>query len=249
MIGQISVVGAQEIYVRVPDRFEFLDEENKYQLNALAAFLFEKHGYQVIYKREMPGGVEPCQVLTAAIDNKSNLFRTKVNLKLKDCNQNIVFTSEDGKSRKKDYKKGFHEAFREAFQSLENFDPGQSTISNVNSTKPDTKAVSVVTAVKEKPKAENLATKTSEENTNKQLFRNGNQLYELKRNSAGFDLYKEGEDEKFATLLKSGSGMNYIYSSKTLQGNAFFEASGNLVVEYLDANSGQLITVVYELRN
>ena len=249
IIGQISFCSAQEFYVRVPDRFEFLDEENEYQLNALAAFLLEKHGFEVLYKKETPPGVDPCQVLTAAIDNKSNLFRSKVQLKLQDCTQNTVFTSEEGKSKEKDYKKGFHEAFREAFQSLKNFDLGQLTVSDVNATKIDRRVVPAVTSVEEKDEVEDIVPETSEEKTNDKLFRNGNQLYELKSNSAGFALFKEGEDEKFATLLKSGSGTNYIYSSKNLQGNAFFEASGNLVVEYLDANSGQLISVKYELQD
>ncbi|MDX1762446.1 MAG: hypothetical protein R3218_09855, partial [Christiangramia sp.] len=41
-------------YVRVPEKFEFLKHENQFEVNALAAFLLEKYGFEVIYKEEVP---------------------------------------------------------------------------------------------------------------------------------------------------------------------------------------------------
>ncbi|MGI0107610.1 hypothetical protein [Salinimicrobium sp. WS361] len=83
-----------------------------------------------------------------------------------------------------------------------------------------------------------------EKNENLQ-FVNGAITYKLVKTPAGYDLYREGEPGKFGTLLKSGGGENYLYSSKNISGNAFFDTHGNLIVEYLDPNSQQLISVKY----
>jgi len=63
---------------------------------------------------------------------------------------------------------------------------------------------------------------------------------------SGFELYKIGEDNKFATLHESGSGKSYIYVSAKVQGNAYFDEGGNLVVEYFDPASGQLVSLKYD---
>ena len=91
-------------YIRVPEKFDFLKETNQYQLNALTAFLFEKQDYVVLYKLPAPRGVDPCEILQTDIENNSNLFRSKVKVVLRDCNQQVVFSSEEGTSRKKDFK-------------------------------------------------------------------------------------------------------------------------------------------------
>jgi hypothetical protein len=44
------------------------------------------------------------------------MFTTKVNLILKDCRNNIIYTGLIGKSKEKGYKKAFHEAIRNAFK-------------------------------------------------------------------------------------------------------------------------------------
>ena len=80
-------------------------------------------------------------------------------------------------------------------------------------------------------------------------FRNGPTIYTLRAVPSGYELFKAGEEGKFASLFKSGSGSNYIYASGTLQGSANFDAEGDLVVEYLDATSGQLVTLTYQLQD
>ena len=249
LVGQITFCNAQEMYVRVPDKFEFLDDENQYRLNELTAFLFEKYGYNVLYKENVPQDVDPCQILTADIDNNSGIFTSKVRLILQDCTQKTVFTSEQGKSREKDFKRSYHEALREAFKSLENFTPDTSGFSQSNIAS-EGKFDSQETRYEEKRQEERITPpEVVEETPEGKIYRNGDQLYELRKNSAGYILFREGDSEKFATLLKSGSGTNYIYTSENLQGNAFFESSGDLIVEYVDKNSGQLISVKYQLQD
>ena len=38
-------------YVIVPNKFDFLKENDQYQLNSLAAFLFEKYGFRLKFAK------------------------------------------------------------------------------------------------------------------------------------------------------------------------------------------------------
>lgn len=263
---------AQELeaykYVRVPEKFEFLNEENQYQLNALTEFLFEKYGFQALYKEPRPAGVTDCEVLQGNVHDDSNWFRSRLHISLTDCHGKEVFTSEIGASSEKNYKKSYNEALREAFKSLEGFnfmsvpkevvvDPFVSAeemeeLENDTSEEiSETKEVIVDPLVPSKEIEDLEEDQTNEPVAGRSLqkFTNGNSVYHLKETPAGFDLFKAGETEKFATMVKSGSGKTFLYSSKNVRGNAFFDTRGNLVVEYLDPNSGQLLTVQYKLQD
>jgi hypothetical protein len=78
---------------------------------------------------------------------------------------------------------------------------------------------------------------------------NGNVTYNLRSTPEGFEMFRGGDAETFATLIKSGGGENYLYSSKNVSGNAFFDTQGNLIVEYLDPNTQQLVNVIYKPKN
>ena len=76
-------------------------------------------------------------------------------------------------------------------------------------------------------------------------FVNGNARYEFRKSGAGYHLFREGESKKLGTLTRSGGRQNFIYNSRNIQGNAYFNEEGDLIVEYIDANSGQLVSVRY----
>lgn len=109
-------------YVIVPKKFEFLKEANQYRLNELTEFLFNKYGFQAL----MEGDSYPddllknrCLALKSNLIKDSGLFKTKISVELKDCNDQVVYTSEVGESREKDYEKAYNEAVRNAFESFE----------------------------------------------------------------------------------------------------------------------------------
>lgn len=254
--GLFASMAAQNIkyqYVRVPEKFDFLKEVNQYQLNALTAFLFEKYGFKTLYKTEIPQGANSCDVLQANVHSDSNLFSSKLYITLEDCENRTVFTSRTGSSREKDFQVSYHEALRDAFVSLKEFDNtlvvAEMPTQDIDHTeKAQVPQVIVDPIVTSEEIEEVEAEQTSLEGDNVLRFVNGPIMYLLKRSSVGYDLYKEGEQEKFASLMKSGGGDNYLYSSKNISGNAFFDTEGNLVVEYLDPDSQQLITVTYKLK-
>lgn len=264
-MGCVVSVSAQELeeyqYVRVPEKFDFLDGENEHQLNALTAFLFEKFGFTALYKEPTPEGVEPCDLLYADVHNESGIFRSKLYVTLENCNNETVFTSKMGTSREKDFKTSFHEALRNAFESIDSLqhsftgeiiiDPVVSAEERGDDEKPSTEdsipaevIVDPVISSEEREELKNSG-KVPAENSYAGTFSNGAVSYELKKSSVGYELFKIGESEPFARLVKSGSGENYLYSSEKISGNAFFDSEGNLIAEYIDSDSGQVISVIY----
>ena len=238
-------------YVRVPEKFEFLSDENQYQLNALTAFLFEKYGFNTLYEEDIPEGISPCQILNANIENKSNLFRTRVQLNLENCTDEVVFTSKVGKSRKKDYKKSYHDAVRDAFKSVKKLKYGYSATENVDNPLQEKRGVDPDKNISVVSKTSSVKGITGEEKTenSEKYYVNGNQRYNMEKTPSGFVISRAGAAEKTATLLKSAGGENYIYTSDNIKGNAFFDASGTLVVEYVATNTGQLVSLEYRLED
>lgn len=226
-------------YVRVPENFDFLNEENQYQLNALTAFLFDKFGFTVLYKEEAPEGAGNCDILRANVHNESGLFRTKLYVTLTNCKNEVLFTSKAGVSKEKVYKKSYQEALRDAFQSVEElnhtFSPGPGEV-----------IVDPVVSSEEIMEAEAEASKSEKAFSKEMKFVNDGMVYTLTETVAGFDLFRKEESEKFANLVRSGRGENYLYASKKIRGAAYFDSDKNLVVEYLDSDNSQLLTIIYK---
>ena len=136
-------------YVIVPKKFDFLKEENQFRLNGLAKFLFEKYGFESImegegYPEDMVAN--RCLALKSDVIKDSGLFKTKLNIVLKDCNDRVVYTSQVGESREKEFAKAYNDAMRNAFESFESVNYSYS---------PDTSVVATTTSVE--PKAETKA--------------------------------------------------------------------------------------------
>jgi len=109
-------------YIIVPTKYDFLKESNQYQLNALSKFLFNKYGFETLMEGdEYPDDLvkNRCLALRSNATKESGMFKTKLLITLKSCNDQVVFTSQLGESREKEYKKAYTEAIRNAFKSFE----------------------------------------------------------------------------------------------------------------------------------
>ena len=108
-------------YVIVKDKFDFLKEADQYQTSSLTKFLFEKEGFTVFLANEkMPEELitNKCKALSVTVIDNSGMFSTKEIIELKDCYGTVIFTSDEGKSKSKQYRTAYHEAIREAFESI-----------------------------------------------------------------------------------------------------------------------------------
>ena len=108
-------------FIVVPDQFDFLKQKDEYKTSSLTKFLFKKNGFTVVLNSEQyPKDLRdnPCSGLKALVLDKSSMFKIKVILELRDCNGKLLYTSEEGVSRLKEFKKGFQEAIRNAHASM-----------------------------------------------------------------------------------------------------------------------------------
>jgi len=155
-------------YIIVPNKFNFLNEENQYQINALTQFLFKKHGFTALMENEaLPEDVSKngCMALRSNVLKDPGFFKTKLKIELKDCNGKIVYTSKAGESREKEYKKAYNFALRDAFKNLDalhySYQPENNNLLTSNKTENNEKTTSEIEALKseiKKLKQENLVT-------------------------------------------------------------------------------------------
>ncbi|WP_158841395.1 hypothetical protein [Polaribacter sp. L3A8] len=109
-------------YIIVPDRFDFLKSADQYQTSSLTKFLLEKKGFVVFLSNEkLPEDfvLNRCKGLTANVVDDSSMFTVKSKIELKDCYGTVVYVSETGKSKEKDYKKSYQEAIRNAYETMD----------------------------------------------------------------------------------------------------------------------------------
>ena len=120
-----SVVGfAQSINdykaVIVPLKYDFIKTDNQYRLATLSKSNLVKAGFEAFYTNEqLPDGyTDRCQVLYMNVVRDNAFLVTKLIVELKDCFGQVVYTSEVGKSREKDYELAYKEALENAFKSI-----------------------------------------------------------------------------------------------------------------------------------
>ncbi|QDO93778.1 hypothetical protein FNB79_07235 [Formosa sediminum] len=123
-------------YVIVPETFDFLKKPNLYQMNALTQFLLEKEGFIAIMENAtMPEDLNAngCLALRVNVLNESGMFTTKLKVVLKDCKGSVVFESDLGTTKEKEYKKAYQLALRDAFKSFEdiNYEYKPAAVANV----------------------------------------------------------------------------------------------------------------------
>ncbi|WP_343690940.1 hypothetical protein [Chitinophaga sp.] len=104
-------------YVLVPERFEMFKQENQYGMNTLAKSLLEGVGFKAYMADEqLPADLasNKCNALKAELVEKKKFLSTGLILVLKDCQGNVVYQSEEGKSREKEWQLAYNEALRNA---------------------------------------------------------------------------------------------------------------------------------------
>lgn len=111
-------------YVVVPEQFSCQKKPNNYRLNGLTKFLLEKQNFTVFLDSEqLPSDAanNGCLVLYADVTEDSSMFKTKLKINFKNCKNQVVFTSQEGVSRDKEYKVAYNVALRNTIKTFETF--------------------------------------------------------------------------------------------------------------------------------
>lgn len=109
-------------YVLVPVKFSFLKKPDQYRMNSMTKALLEKYGFEAYYDDEtLPAELRNlnCSKLFADIIENNGTFATRLSIVLKDCNGKVLFLTDEGSSREKDYNLAYNQALRAAAQSFE----------------------------------------------------------------------------------------------------------------------------------
>lgn len=108
--------------VIVPLRYDFLKEQNQYRLNTLTKFNLQKAGFVAYYSNEMiPDELNVnnrCNLLNVDVEKDNAFLVTKLYVVLKDCYGKVVYKSEVGKSKEKEFDVAYAEALNGAFESV-----------------------------------------------------------------------------------------------------------------------------------
>lgn len=108
--------------VVVPLKYDFVRGENPYRIATVTKNNLVKAGFVAFYEnQQLPAEyAERCNNLYADVKRANGFLITKVYVELKDCNGKVIFTSQIGESKIKEYEQVYVECINLAFPSIYN---------------------------------------------------------------------------------------------------------------------------------
>lgn len=219
-------------FVSVPEVFEFLSEKDKYQLNSLTKFLFNKYGFNAYIASELPN-VKRCEGLYSEVQDNSGFIYTKLTVVIKDCNGVEVFRSPEGKSKLKSYKEAYHQALREAFTGIGDLNANQREIIIYEETRmPEADSQNKLTTKEKQTPVSVSGNIPSAKYSN---YTKDGRSYLLRKTANGFSLYEESAETEdglllIGTIFSEGEELKFRSVSETFY-NADFDDSHNLIIQ------------------
>ncbi|GEQ85618.1 hypothetical protein ULMS_11260 [Patiriisocius marinistellae] len=219
-------------FVIVPEKFDFLAEEDQFQLNSLTKFLFNKNGFNALYRNELPE-VDFCDGLTAEITEESNFTRTKIFITLKDCRGNEIYKGEPGASKFKEYRKAYHDALRNAFEFINKLHVQQNDIVVKE------RAIDEIDSKKEAVVSSATLSKPIVPSNTFNQYSLSDVAYLLKKTAEGFTLFQESELAENGLLVigditKKGNSYSCKIADKEYP--VSFKSNKDLVIYKEDSN-------------
>jgi hypothetical protein len=222
-------------YVVVPEQFDFSKSKDQYQLNSMAKFYFEKSGFNA-YLADSAPNANRCDGLYANVEELKTLFGTKLQVVLKDCNDNEIYRGQEGKSKYKEYDKSYQDALRKAFSSVELLNVKQREVVLLGTAQ-------VASSEERQPRSQISASskpKTSMVSGNLlpdakfSNYSHEGKTFLLRKTSEGYSLYEETASAEDGLMLKGkiiimDNVVKFLDTSGKVA-NASFDASGNLSI-------------------
>lgn len=201
----------------VAEKFDFFKKTDQYQTSSLTKFLLKKKGFMVFLSNEkLPSEIvtNRCLSLFASVRDESSMINVKCIIEIKDCYGKVLYASDIGVSKLKDFKKAYQDAIRIAYNTMEDFvfsyNPNMK-----NEVKEKTKVVipiKKIDSTKVTPIIKKVITKVQSKVTDAlevlyaQPINNGYQLVNLKPEVAFIILKTKMED---VFIIKDKNGILY----------------------------------------
>ena len=231
-------------YIVVPTKFDVFKKENQFQTSTLIKYLLTNEGYNAVYNNALPIDLmgNPCLALRTNLVDNSSLFSTKVKLSLVDCNGVVIFETQEGSTRVKEYKQAYKEAISEAFGSLRGLNYTYEPKENEKAS--ETVTISFENDIRSlegdsNNNASGVAEKKESDPSKEQMVRP--QIQELKEGSSGKDvLYAQPIEggyqlvdatPKIVYVLKATSAPDIFLITKDGKNGVIFKDEGKWYVE------------------
>lgn len=106
--------------VIVPIKFDFSKGINPYRLSTMTKANLIKAGFEAYYENDqLPAELmNRCDLLYADVKRDNAFLVTKLFIEFKDCYGKVVYTSETGRSKEKEYETAYRESLDMAFISV-----------------------------------------------------------------------------------------------------------------------------------
>lgn len=106
--------------VIIPMKYDFQKTENQYRLQTITKIDLQKAGFKAFYANETIDSeiTDRCSLLYLDVIKDSGFLLTKLFVAFKDCYGTIVYKSDIGKSREKEFEAAYTEALNNAFNTV-----------------------------------------------------------------------------------------------------------------------------------
>lgn len=230
-------------YVVVPDKFEFLSDSDKYQLNSMAVFYFDKCGFNGYLSSKAPNAAR-CDGLYGDVEELRSILGTKLQVVLRDCDGNEVYRSEEGRSKYKEFDKSYQDALRKAFNSIELLGVKQSDVvfledsNNISSAEVIPGKSEMVSSVKSQVSMVSGVLLPTSKFLN---YSNAGKSFLLRKTAEGYSLYEENTSSEdglklMGKIVVMEKVVKYMDSSGKVF-DAVFDAAGNLTLKDTTSSS------------
>jgi hypothetical protein len=221
----ISIAKAQSVsdykYITIPSEFNDFKDNKSYGLTSLLAKTLKSKKYIVLpqAKSSWPAEAQtnPCSILNADVLNDKSMFRNKVILEFRDCNNKVIVT-EKASSTIKEFEPGFQDALKMASAKIPVSNPN---IQNI--------VKSEVLPVQEEQKPAEAPVANAQ---TAQRFTKGNlTLQKIQIDNTQFILADGNSSTPFATF--KATAKNDVYRVKLSSGEStigYYE-NGNIIIE------------------
>jgi hypothetical protein len=173
------------------------------------------------------------------VEELKTILGTKLQIVIKDCNDNEIYRSQEGKSKYKEFDKTYQDALRKAFNSIEGLRVKQKDVILLSDNSSNT-TVSDQTKLK-KEEAELTKPKVSRVSGNLlpdakfSNYSNSGKTFLLRKTTEGYSLYEESANASDGLLLIGkiivmDKVVKYMDTSGKVS-DASFDPSGNLTIK------------------
>ena len=107
----------------VPSKFSFQKEDNQYRINATIKAFLKQKGFEAYLSNDsaMPEGFMDynCNKIHINVVEESSMFKTALKIEFKDCNNKVLFVTDFGETREKEYARAYNEVLLLALKSFD----------------------------------------------------------------------------------------------------------------------------------